>query len=126
MNSTLYGYPEASRTRGLGAASAAPATPLTSVPRPRPAAARLPAQPGVMQVVLSLSAGGTERLVIDMCSRLRDELKLVVCCLDDCGSWAEQLRQQGIEVVSLRRQPGFQPGIGRRIAQLAAERGVGV
>lgn len=79
-----------------------------------------------MQVVLSLSAGGTERLVIDMCTRLRDELNLIVCCLDDSGAWAEELRRQGIEVVALRRQPGFQPGIGRKIAQLAAERGVGV
>jgi glycosyltransferase involved in cell wall biosynthesis len=79
-----------------------------------------------MQVVLSLSAGGTERLVIDMCKRLRDDLKLIVCCLDDAGDWAEELRQQGIEVVALGREPGFQPGIGRRIAQLAAERGVRV
>jgi len=74
----------------------------------------------VLQVVLNLSPGGTERLVVETVRRLRDRYRIAVCCLDEAGAWAEELRQEGIEVVALRRQPGFRPSLGRQIAALAA------
>jgi len=49
---------------------------------------------------------------------------VTVCCLDDEGEWAADLRAEGIEVIALRRQSGFRPGVGRRIAALAEERHV--
>ena len=79
---------------------------------------------GVMQVVLSLSPGGTERLVIDICRRLGPEFVVSVCCLDGEGAWAGELRDRGIEVVALNRRAGFRPEIGRQIARLAAQRRV--
>jgi glycosyltransferase involved in cell wall biosynthesis len=72
-----------------------------------------------MQIVLSLSAGGTERLVIEMCRRLPRAMMTVVCCLDECGEWAPELTSAGIPVVALNRQAGFQPRLGHRIAALA-------
>jgi L-malate glycosyltransferase len=78
----------------------------------------------VMQVVLSLTPGGTEHLVVEICTRLQPGFAVTVCCLDDEGSWAAGLQRQGIEVIALHRRPGFRPGIGHRIARLAAERGV--
>lgn len=78
----------------------------------------------VMQVVLSLAPGGTERLVIDICSRLGHGFDVSVCCLDDDGAWAGELRHRGIEVTALHRRPGFRPDIGRQIARLAGDRGV--
>lgn len=42
------------------------------------------------------------------------------------GTWARQLVEQGVEVVCLGRKPGFHPSLGREIARLAAERGMGV
>jgi len=76
----------------------------------------------VMQVVLSLTPGGTEHLVVEMCRRLQSEFQVSVCCIDDEGAWAADVRRHGIEVTALNRRRGFRPEIGRRIARLAAER----
>ncbi len=81
---------------------------------------------GVMQVVLSLNPGGTERLVIELARQAATVTRSVVCCLDEPGAWASELHADGIEVVSLHRQPGFHPSVGVRIAELASERGLNV
>jgi glycosyltransferase involved in cell wall biosynthesis len=90
-----------------------------------PAARHTPGLPrsGVLQVVLSLSPGGTERLVIETVRRLRHRYRMAVCCLDDDGVWAEELRQDGIQVEALRRRSGFHPFLGRDIATVAARHG---
>lgn len=76
-----------------------------------------------MQLVLSLSPGGTERLVIEICKQLADSVESIVCCLDEPGAWAAELIAQGIPVVSLQRRPGFHPGLARQIARvIEAER----
>jgi glycosyltransferase involved in cell wall biosynthesis len=78
----------------------------------------------VMQVVLRMTPGGTERLVLEICKRVREQFNVTVCCLDDEGEWASDLRAEGIEVIALHRQSGFRPSVGRRIAALAEERHV--
>lgn len=77
----------------------------------------------VLQVVLSLQPGGTEHLVIEICRRLRRDYDVAVCCLDDEGAWAPDLRSLGIDVIAFGRRPGFQPRIGLQIAALAKQRG---
>jgi glycosyltransferase involved in cell wall biosynthesis len=72
--------------------------------------------PRVLQVTLSLNPGGTERLVVELTSRLNAEIPMAVCCLDEAGSWASELEQKGIHVYSLGRAPGFRPGLGRALA----------
>lgn len=72
----------------------------------------------VMQLVLSLAPGGTERLVIEICKQLSDRVESVVCCLDQPGEWAGELSALGIAVYPLGRQPGFQPSLARKIARL--------
>lgn len=81
---------------------------------------------GVLQVVLNLAPGGTERLVVETVRRLHHRFRMAVCCLDDDGPWAEELRQEGVEVMTLRRRPGFQPSLGQDIARMAARHGAGV
>jgi glycosyltransferase involved in cell wall biosynthesis len=81
-------------------------------------------RPHVLQVVLSLAPGGTERLVMELCRRIAPAFRATVCCLDDEGAWATDLRNEGVEVIALRRTPGFRPEVGRRIAQVAADRGI--
>jgi glycosyltransferase involved in cell wall biosynthesis len=76
--------------------------------------------PRVLQVVLSLNPGGTERLVVELASRLHASVPMAVCCLDEPGAWAETLSQRGIDVSHLGRRPGFRPGLGRAIAREAA------
>jgi L-malate glycosyltransferase len=75
--------------------------------------------PGVLHVVLSLSPGGTERLVVDMVRGLRQRHRTAVCCLDEAGSWGEALRAEGTRVDVLSRRPGFHPGLAKRIAAIA-------
>ena len=81
---------------------------------------------GVLHVALSLNVGGTERLVIELARAAATQHRVVICCLDEKGVWAPEAEAGGIEVVALHRQPGFRPGLGRRIARLAAERGLGL
>lgn len=75
----------------------------------------------VLQVVLSLDPGGTERLVIDIAKALAPSVDAVVCCLDQPGAWASELTESGVPVIALRRDPGFHPDVGRRIARIADE-----
>lgn len=69
----------------------------------------------LIQVVLSLGAGGTERLVIDMSKRLVNEARIHVVCTDEPGDWASQLSELGIPVTCLQRTPGFQYRLVREI-----------
>jgi L-malate glycosyltransferase len=82
--------------------------------------------PRVMQVVLSLTPGGTEHLVVQICKRLPAEYGTVVCCLGAEGEWAADLQARGIEVRALQRRAGFRPEVGRAIARFAAERDIDV
>jgi glycosyltransferase involved in cell wall biosynthesis len=72
--------------------------------------------PRILQVVLSLNPGGTERLVVELATRLHAEIPMMVCCLDEAGAWSKQVEDQGIHVQSLERRPGFKPLLGRAIA----------
>jgi L-malate glycosyltransferase len=79
-----------------------------------------------MQVVLSLSPGGTERLVIEIVRALAGRIESVVCCLDEPGSWAAELEALQVPVISLGRAPGFQPSLAVRLAGVIKERGIDV
>jgi glycosyltransferase involved in cell wall biosynthesis len=82
--------------------------------------------PRVLQVVLSLNPGGTERLVADLATRLNAALPTAICCLDQPGDWAPDLERQGIRVASLDRKPGFHSSLGRALAGVAADHGATV
>jgi glycosyltransferase involved in cell wall biosynthesis len=75
--------------------------------------------PRVLQVVLSLDTGGTERLVIQICTKLQHRFGMAVCCLDSPGALARELTGRGIEVAALHRDTGFRPSLGQRIAEAA-------
>lgn len=75
--------------------------------------------PRVLQVVLSLNPGGTERLVLELTKRLHQSVPMAVCCLDEKGSWSGELLEQQIDVHALRRAPGFHPSLGSAINRLA-------
>ncbi len=74
----------------------------------------------VLHVAISLNPGGAERLVVDLATRAPGGISATVCCLDGRGAWADDLEARGVRVFHLDRRPGFHPGIGRRIARLAA------
>jgi len=80
----------------------------------------------VVQVVLSLRPGGTERLVIELVRRTRQYCRSIVCCLDDAGEWAAEVVRDGVPVVALGRRPGFRPSLGWRIAAVIRRYGPAV
>lgn len=75
--------------------------------------------PRVLQVVLRLDPGGTERLVIEIVRRLHERVPMAVCCLEEPGAWADRITALGVPVTALSRPPGFHPGLARRIAAVA-------
>ena len=75
-------------------------------------------KPRVMQLVLSLSPGGTERLVIELCRRLANDVDSVVGCLDEPGEWAAEVAKLNIPVISLARRPGFHPSLSVRLGEV--------
>lgn len=75
-------------------------------------------KPRVMQLVLSLSPGGTERLVIEIVKSLSAKVESFVCCLDQPGAWAPELAAAGVPVVALSRAPGFQPRLASELARM--------
>jgi glycosyltransferase involved in cell wall biosynthesis len=82
--------------------------------------------PRVLQVVLSLDPGGTERLVIELVRRLHARVPMAVCCLDAPGAWADRVTAVGVPVVTLSRPPGFHPRLAWRLAGAARTVGANV
>lgn len=79
-----------------------------------------------MQLVLSLAPGGTERLVIEIVRSLPPHLDSVVCCLDEPGQWADELRAMDIPVLTLGRTPGFHPQLALPLAKIMRQHGIDV
>lgn len=69
-------------------------------------------------VVNALNPGGTERLVVEMSRAFATRYSVSVVCLDEPGSWAADLRSQGIPVYCLWRQPGLDVAVAGRLAAL--------
>ena len=72
----------------------------------------------VMQLVLSLSPGGTERLVIEIVRALSARMECVVCCLDEPGAWAAEVEALQVPVLTLSRRPGFHPRLAVDLARV--------
>jgi glycosyltransferase involved in cell wall biosynthesis len=66
-----------------------------------------PIRPVLAYVVHSLHPGGTEKLVLEMSLALAGDFQVHVFCLDEPGLWARDLREHGIAVHCLWRQPGL-------------------
>jgi glycosyltransferase involved in cell wall biosynthesis len=64
-------------------------------------------KPKLAYVVHSLNPGGTEKLAMQMALEFSEEFEIEVCCLDEPGLWASDLRRRGIRVECFWRQPGF-------------------
>ena len=84
------------------------------------------AEPRVLQVVLSLNPGGTERLVVELARRLTSQIPMAVCCLDEEGDWASELTADDVPVTALHRAAGFRPALSRAIATVARHHGANV
>jgi glycosyltransferase involved in cell wall biosynthesis len=69
--------------------------------------------------VHSLAIGGTEQVVCDLARVFNDaEFHTSVCCLDELGRFGSELRQKGIQVHVLGRNPGLDLSITTRLRDL--------
>ncbi len=73
-------------------------------------------RPGLAYVVNSLDPGGTERLVVEMGLAFAADFEVHVYTLDGPGAWAALLRQGGVPVIPLGRQPGIDLSVASRLA----------
>ncbi len=64
-------------------------------------------RPVLAYVVNSLNPGGTEKLVVEMSLAFCRDFNVHVFCLDEPGLWAKTLREHGVPVACLWRQPGL-------------------
>lgn len=80
--------------------------------------------PRLAYIVNSLNLGGTESLVVRMSEVFSADYEISVICLDEPGLWAERLREKGIPVYCLWRQPGLDFNTAWRVARLAKKLGV--
>jgi glycosyltransferase involved in cell wall biosynthesis len=81
---------------------------------------------GLAYVVHSLHPGGTEKLVVEMALAFSEEFRVHVFCLDEPGHWAGVLRQRGIPVHCLWRQPGVDLRVSWRLANAVRQVGAQV
>jgi glycosyltransferase involved in cell wall biosynthesis len=73
-------------------------------------------RPVLAYVANSLDPGGTERLVVDMGLAFAAEFDVRVWTLDSPGAWASRLRDAGIPVKGLWRQPGIDLAVAAALA----------
>lgn len=81
----------------------------------------------VMQLVLSLVIGGTEKLVHDMV-RYADPRRVspAICCLDDLGEFGQALSESGYPIDALHRQPGIDWPLVRQISHILQQKKIDV
>ncbi len=77
-------------------------------------------------VVHSLNPGGAERLAVEMSIELSQDYRITVVCLDEPGKWAQSLREEGIPVLCLWRQPGFDRAAAVDLSRICREANVDV
>ena len=98
-----------------------PVEPLPPPPAPRPAPLR------VMYVIWSLGLGGAEQVVIRLAKGLdRSRFEPLIVCLNDPGPFADEAREQDIEVIALDKRGPFDLGVVGKLTRLMRDRKVSV
>ena len=81
----------------------------------------------VMQLALSLTIGGTEKLVYDIVRRVdKQTVAPIVCCLDEFGHFGERLQAEGFQVYTLSRTPGIDWQLLPKLARIIEQEQVDV
>ena len=81
----------------------------------------------IMQVVLSLSYGGLERLTLQLSDRLnKEKYRVSICCLDCEGELAAEGRLKGINILAFGRKPGFDMLLPFKLAALMIKQSIDI
>ncbi|MFP4144716.1 MAG: glycosyltransferase [Phycisphaeraceae bacterium] len=75
-------------------------------------------RPTIAHVLHRLDRAGAEVLVAELARKLGDQYRFVFLCLDGLGPLAEELADEGFTTIDLRRRPGVDTRLVRRVARL--------
>lgn len=66
----------------------------------------------IVFITWALEVGGAERLLVKLVQNIpQDNYEVKVICVTRKGVWAKELEEKGIEVVSMDKKVGFDPGV---------------
>ena len=71
-----------------------------------------------------MQVAGAEMLVTEIVRRTKGMLEPTIFCLDGIGPLGEQLRDEGVEVIDLKRRPGRDYRVAWRMSRLIRQRGI--
>lgn len=74
-------------------------------------------RPTVCQLLHTLNVGGAEVLAARLARRLGEQCRFVFACLEEAGTLAEELRQEGFLVEVMARKPGLDLGCAWRLGR---------
>ncbi len=81
----------------------------------------------VLYIIWSLALGGAERVVINLAKGLdRVRFNPVVCCLNDEGQFAGELKSEGIKVIALNKQGKFDVSIINKLVKVIKENNISI
>ncbi|AEH44588.1 glycosyl transferase group 1 [Thermodesulfatator indicus DSM 15286] len=78
-------------------------------------------EPVICHVAHALNPGGTERLVCELARAFSKKAKVIVATLEEPGKWGLELRQEGIPVFPLFREPGIDLNLVWNLSRLIRE-----
>lgn len=81
-------------------------------------------RPRIAHVLHQMHVAGAEVLAAGLCRSLRDRFDFVLLCLDDVGPLGDQLADEGFVVQCLRRKPGIDLPLARRLRAAATRHDV--
>ncbi len=83
-------------------------------------------RPTVGHVLHRLDRAGAEVLAGDLARKLADRYRFVFLCLDGVGVLGEELAGEGFVVVDLKRRPGLDRSVARRLREAVKRHGIGL
>lgn len=81
-------------------------------------------RPVIAHVLHRLVRAGAEVLAADLARKMRDRFDFVFLCLDQTGPLGDELAADGFAVIDLKRRPGVDWSVARRIGRARREHGI--
>ena len=81
-------------------------------------------RPTVAHVLHTLTRAGAELLSAELARKLSDRYRFIFICLDETGPLGGALSAEGFEVVELRRRPGVDLSVARRLRHVVRDQKV--
>ncbi len=78
-------------------------------------------KPVIAHVLHRLYLAGAEVLAAALARELRDRFDFIFLCLDEVGPLGKQLASEGFEVIDLRRRPGVDFSVARRLRAIVRQ-----